>query len=345
MNICGEIGGEFWTDSGNVIKTIIENFIEDTAYLLSGRTALDFIIRDIQKTKPIKSILMPSYCCESMLEPFFKHNIKVGFYCVTPNGINYDFSNSYDSVLVMDYFGFTSPQMIQIAQREFKNGKTVIYDSTHKLFGNELLKNHSHYSVLSYRKWLYCNFAVAVKNYGKFEVLKPIDLNYEYVELRDLASQLKQKYITENAGNKDEFLSLYSKAQKILKTNYANFRGLPVNIDFEIICEKRKANALQLVEGLSDVNGIRLLNSVIGQDDVPLFVPILVASEMRAGLHKYLVSKNIYCPLHWPISDMHFLNDEEKLIYNSEISLVCDQRYSKEDMAREISEIKKFLNS
>ena len=76
------------------------------------------------------------------------------------------------------------------------------------------------------------------------------------------------------------------------------------------------------------------------ENDCPLFVPILV--ENRNELRKYLISKNIYCPVHWPISSLHKLSDEERYIYDHEISLVCDQRYNLEDMDYICECIKEF---
>ena len=53
---------------------------------------------------------------------------------------------------------------------------------------------------------------------------------------------------------------------------------------------------------------------------------------MRDELKRYLISNNIYCPVHWPKSEYHKLNVETEKLYNQEISLVCDQRYSLDDM-------------
>ena len=68
-----EIGSEFWTVPGKY---------GDIAYLLAGRTALEYIIREILARTNICSVLLPSYCCHTMIEPFVRHNIHVRFYDV-----------------------------------------------------------------------------------------------------------------------------------------------------------------------------------------------------------------------------------------------------------------------
>ena len=46
-------------------------------FFISGRTALDYIIRDILNKYDIKSALLPSYCCHTMIEPFLKTQIAI----------------------------------------------------------------------------------------------------------------------------------------------------------------------------------------------------------------------------------------------------------------------------
>ena len=79
-----EIGSEFW------LKDIPTQHIEDLPqwlnvgddrqFLLSGRTAIDFVLEDI--SQDISCVYMPSYCCESILQPFVDKEIHIEFYDV-----------------------------------------------------------------------------------------------------------------------------------------------------------------------------------------------------------------------------------------------------------------------
>ena len=77
----------------------------------------------------------------------------------------------------------------------------------------------------------------------------------------------------------------------------------------------------------------------IGKNDCPLFVPILYKN--RNELREYLIKKEIYCPIHWPKPFKE--NEISNLLYEKEISLVCDQRYTADDMKRIVKEIKGFI--
>lgn len=77
--------------------------------------------------------------------------------------------------------------------------------------------------------------------------------------------------------------------------------------------------------------------------DVPLFVPILV-NECRSELRSYLIRQEIYLPIHWPITDVHGdLNKRTRRLYDEELSVVCDQRYSVKDMQRIVQLIADFF--
>ena len=86
-----EIGSEFWkVELSNKINLSFDN---QSNFMLSGRTALDFLIRDIKAQKSFKKVYMPSYCCYSMIEPFLRHGVDVIFYDVLINdngGLKFD---------------------------------------------------------------------------------------------------------------------------------------------------------------------------------------------------------------------------------------------------------------
>ena len=97
-----EIGSEFWEKSPPVCSDKVDN----EAYLLSGRTALKFIIDDIHRNRNLRKVLLPSYCCESMIEPFNRSGVEVEFYQVSPDHVDYPFENDVDAVLLIDFFGY-----------------------------------------------------------------------------------------------------------------------------------------------------------------------------------------------------------------------------------------------
>ena len=51
---------------------------------------------------------------------------------------------------------------------------------------------------------------------------------------------------------------------------------------------------------------------------------------------------NIFTPIHWPKKNVAISGDNE--IYNNELSLICDQRYTIEDMRRQVEVLKNFID-
>ena len=332
-----EIGSEFWYQS---LSSDLQKF-ENEEYLLSGRTALKFIIDDICRKRPFQKVLLPSYCCESMIEPFIRTGVKVEFYQVYQNFVDYPYDNDADAVLLIDFFGYVNPQNAEIASCERQKGKVIIYDATHKIDGNRALADCIDYSFCSYRKWFYCNFSKAVKYCGVFHKNGGFKRNEAYVKIRDTAASEKEKYIAGLIEEKEHFLSGFSCAEQLLDDDYDGYAGDPVLFDIEHMISKRRANAECLIEKLKKIPEVQVWRERLQQEDTPLFVPILVNKDIRYDLRKHLSNHSIYCPIHWPLSQYHNKSDD---LYDSELSLICDQRYDLSDMEQIVSTIKKYFD-
>lgn len=332
-----EIGSEFWFE-GSVEETD-QNLLNNCIALLSGRSALDFVCRDSK----IQSITLPSYCCSTMIEPFLRNGVEVFFYEVNITEIDCTDDCRSDAILVIDYFGYWNPLMHEVAKRAKERGQIVVYDSTHHLLENNVICQYATYSIISYRKWMYCNYAV-VKKYGSpFSIAAPESSNDEYISLRNKAAKMKANYIINGSGDKYEFLSLFTQANVSLQGNYEDCIGKPIKIYRNEIIKKRKENAAVLIEGISRIENINLWFFNLHASDTPLFVPILVKDEVeRKALQEFLASANIYCPIHWPQTEYTQLSRSS--LYQRELSLICDQRYGKEEMLKQIKVVSDFYN-
>lgn len=326
-----EIGSEFWKKYEKSDKKDKNEIV-----VLSGRTALDFIIRDLRASGTFGSIMLPSYCCDSMIEPFVRNGIEVSFYSVSYKGIDYP-ENDKDAVLLLDYFGYIDNRITQIANQAKENGQFVIYDATHYLGNRDV---DADYYFRSYRKWFFCNYASVIKTSGIWKIAYPSQTNSIYIEYRNKAAELKKNFIDRSLGEKDIFLNLFSDAEELLERDYLNYFGEKVEYDFKHIAEIRRANARRLIDGLREINDITFWREQIDDIDTPLFVPILVEGHIRNELKKYLIEHQIYCPVHWPVTELHRNINKE---FENELSLVCDQRYSYDEIDREIEVIKNFF--
>ena len=331
-----EIGSEFWDKP---VPSYLQN-AKNEIYLLSGRTALKFIIDDICISCDFRKVLLPSYCCDSMIEPFNRVGIKTEFYQVYHDRLDYPYDNDADAVLLIDFFGYVNPQNIEIARCEKQKAKVVIYDATHKIDENHVILDYVDYSFCSYRKWFYCNFAKAVKYCGDFNENNGLKRNEEYVKIRDTAACEKEKYI---AGLTEEksFLSRFSYAEQILTNDYDDYAGDSVIFDIEYIISKRRENAMYLIDRLRKMPEVKMWREDLQQEDTPLFVPIMVNKDIRNDFRRHLTKHSIYCPIHWPLTQYH---GKSNYLYESELSLICDQRYNLSDMERMVWTIQNYFD-
>lgn len=357
-----EIGSEFWTDctprSNHGEFTMRPKGIYATHSVietLSGRTALEHIVELLVKEGK-KTAYLPSYCCHTMIEPFLSHGVQVSFYdVVTDDGglkRNVVKNNQADVILLMDYFGHTDSETSVIAHQQKEAGKTVIYDATHSLYSNIDYTPYD-YVYGSYRKWIDINCGFLAKD-GEFEaasVTQNIAGDEPYPRIRTELFDLKAGYMSGKAIEKSSFLDKINVAEAILEEQYhhklPDGRSLDVlrtaNADF--IKYQRRLNADALIDGINGINAsrIRTINAKLSPDDTPLFVPVLVDTECRDALRRHLVNDFIYCPIHWPYSEMHRAAGPARKLFDAELSLICDQRYGREDMDRITESIRTFF--
>lgn len=354
-----EIGSEFWlteeeksTPYDPIIPVGLE-LGEDNRFLLSGRTAIDYVLRDILKDREIKTVYFPSYCCESMLQPFVDKDIQVIFYDVCYESeltFNINTSQECDIFFAMNYFGFSKGRMDGYIDLFKQKNAIVIEDSTHSILSTHSHNRKSDYIVASLRKWFsLLSGGLAVKIHGKFRVEGENGSLTEMVKIKKLAMLEKGKYINgDNSINKTEFLEKYSTANRMLKDNYSLYgidqesHQILQEIDLKNIVNIRKKNSDILYRDLLKSKKVTMLFPKLEDADCPLFVPIILGSDReRNNLRKHLINNNIYCPVHWPKPDM--LSGKNKTnLYHKGLSLIIDQRYDSIHMQHLVRRIEQF---
>lgn len=155
--------------------------------------------------------------------------------------------------------------------------------------------------------------------------------------------EAKKAYI-EGTSDSKEFLDTFREAEDILDhcgIELADDRDckLAFKLDVAFIRQRRQYNASVLIDAFERIAIFKDFKDC----DCPMFVPIMVPHGLRDNLRNYLKDHQIYCPIHWPLSEVHLLTEDEQAIYDNELSLVCDQRYDGDDMKRIIDIIHEFL--
>lgn len=353
MNV--EIGSEFWLqakDNLNSQKTFLENsdkylFRNNGQFVLSGRTAIDLIIQDLSASDTIKNVYIPAYCCESMVFPFTRRNVKVFFY----ENLDEIEEKEVSVLYVNNYFGYPSQIDLSLLLRMQEGGTKILYDRTHALFlRNDAIHEVADYSFCSIRKWLPIPAGAVVEKRQSWTI--PMDLKpYPYIQLRIDAMQLKSEYISGNFNmDKNQFFSLYSDFGHHLVDEYINFDidslslSILKELDFVKIKNQRIENALIIRQGLKNIAEFCFWG--VEDNNCHPYIPIFCRNrDERDDLRRYLIDHQIYCPIHWPkgwwLVDNYLKSN--KLI-DCELSLICDQRYGSDDMGRMVETINNFYN-
>lgn len=340
-----EVGSEFWLEREPEATTHREG-----CYVLSGRTAIDLIIQDIAKTREVRSVYMPAWGCDSMIAPFLVYGIDVRFYdvelnadnnssvksgnSVVNNKTNTDCSDYTDIYYITNYFGYERTLPIETVKKFKAKGAIILYDRTHSfLMENDPYLELADYSFASIRKWMGV-IGGAVVNGVKDYQLKPCP----YLDCKEQAMRIKKAFIEgDDSIDKQTFLNLYGEFGHLLAEDYQNYEmddlsyALYKTEDFAAMRLKRRENANYLHEHLE---GVRFIGELT-DNAVPLFVPVFFdTSEQRSAVRKKLIEAQIYCPIHWPKPAQIPADFAVNKIYDTELSLICDQRYNTEDMQR-----------
>lgn len=326
-----EIGSEFHAmkpEAGDGIDLPVEG-----ALVFSGRTAIETVLKELPH---VKKAALPSYCCDSMIAPFRQAGITVEFYAVEyQKGLKIDVqvSDDADVLLWCNYFGYRTemPDMSAFKDR----GGVIIEDITHSLFSAKAYNSQSDYLVASVRKWepLNCGGYCAAIN-GKLGHIPTTPPSFEFVDAKSSAMKLKAEYLEDpNEEKKQRFLKMFGENNHWLGENYSELaidessKRFLSSVNSEKQKEIRRNNAHVLYEGLRGK-----VEFLFPEEDMdcPLFVPIIIRNNRRNEIRQHLSEKGIYCPIHWPRPQASC----DSNLYDLELSLICDQRYTSEDMER-----------
>lgn len=330
-----EIGSEYWLEREPEKLSCDRN----GCYVLSGRTAIDLIIQDIVKTRPVRNAYLPAWCCDSMVEPFLSRGIQVVLYDMSYDGsLNYhiDAEKHTDVFYISNYFGYENTIDKEIFRQFKQRGVIIIYDRTHSFLMDEDY-SYADYSFASIRKWMGVVDGAVVNGVDEC-VLKACP----YLACKEKAMRIKKTFIeADKTIDKENFLALYAEFGHYLADDFQNYEmddlsyALYRSEDFTTIRRKRKENAKYLHDHLKHTT-----LGVLSDKSVPLFVPVFFKNqEQRNAIRNKLIDNQIYCPIHWPKNKLITPDMGVNHIFDTELSLICDQRYGIPEMQRIIETI------
>lgn len=323
-------------------------------YTDTGRSAIYIALQEIVRRGGAKVAWLPRYCCDSVILPFRLSGFTINFYS---NGKNLETpdklptSMASATFLFIHYFGRKNNSIINWLNNLSANERPlfVIEDCVQAALNRDV-GCYGDFAIASYRKFLpqpdgavlACDVPISD------ELLFEPDENF-------VSERLIAKIVREGGGGPDVFLDLLAVAEeritnKIIPRKMSMLSHfLLMRTDLEEVKSRRKANwkylaGLIQTEGLCDGRLFALYNT-LDETEVPLGFPVLLNKSTRDELRHFLMTHNIFCPVHWTLrEDDEYSGWEcECELSASMLTLPVDQRLSEPALDYMIDKIKLFL--
>lgn len=299
----------------------------------SGRSSLRWIIQSMHLQG--KRILVPDFICQVVIDVLHEYNIEIVFYKIN---VDLEFilpsiSTQVDAFYLIRYFGHDSASFkLALASLTVP----IIIDD---VFGTELPQFESS------TKWSYFNslrkissipdFSQVISNTPLIEIKKepfPVFSNLKYQ-----AKEAKAKFIESSEGEESHYLTLFSKAEKLLDTSNgifsANDKSINLTNQFYRRLDHTKAiHKKNLTTAKQNLNSHQFIDI---SPEYPSFLPLMLKN--RDNVRLSLMEHSIFLAVHWPE-----IQEASNELSPKILSLPLDSRYTSEDIQHMCELIKKL---
>lgn len=328
----------------------------NTVFYQSGRNAIQTLTTYLAEKFNFREILLPDYVCSTVKDAIERAGIKCKLYSINRE-FDYDIKQIEEKIrggvkciYIVQYFGKKISDDMKQAIKEWKSKDIiVIEDITMSLFSND--KNSigfGDYIIGSIRKWLPIPDGGFISS-QKTEIPKEPndDCVSKYTHYYSIVQIMKKEYIKNNLSDKelkDNYMEYYKKSIDELFSDYKIYSISQVsksyinNYNMEEIIEKREYNYDYLYNKINEISNVK---PKIKRENNMLPFGMLIETQYRDELLKYLIEAGIYCNVHWRLPD-NPQNRDVQYLSNSIITIPCDQRYGESEMDYIANVLKKW---
>lgn len=324
------LGGEFEIDLSTQCDTF--KHAPDTYYYASGRAALYQILKSLEKK--VNKVWFPDWLCHTMVEAAKQAGFEYTFYALDDvfqasfSALETSGVKDGDLVLLVNYFGLQDLTETAKMIKEAYPNSIVIEDDVQAYYSfTETTNPYADYRFTSLRK----TFAIPDGGLVYTKHPMPVATKPNTFAKYKIDGGVMKMHRGEQRIKDEDYLALFEKGSVLIDDNYESVMShdaemLFAGTDVQWVKQRRRENAFCLIEGLKAL-GIKPMIEV-ANDSVPLFVPIWL--EDRDAVRRRMFRHEVFCPVHWPLEGLTVKKGGE--MAQHELSLIVDQRYSKEDM-------------
>lgn len=303
-----------------------------------------------------KTVLIPAYTCQTVIDPFIQQGWKCYFYNINTN-LRIDLEDlllKCDSfnpsmLVVHPYYGMELNKAELEVLKTIKQKGIVLLEDITQCINTKTRPDVFDYFTGSYRKWFKVPDGGFLESNFLDLISIPEEENASFVSKQIDAMYLRGKYFeTEDELIKSISIRLNKEAVseigKLIHCHKMSDFSMSVmdTEDENKSIEQRFRNYQYLYDNLCQSEQIKFVCNDI--DDVttsPLYFPIYALD--RSLLQNKLASQHIYAPVLWPVYNEDVLiNENIKKIYSTILMIPIDQRYDEEDMYKIVSLLNAF---
>jgi hypothetical protein len=256
-----------------------------------------------------------------------------------------------DLVLAVNFFGIRQAKVWQ--NWLFQHNDIIfIEDHSHDPFSSWAQQSTAHYAIASLRKTLPIPNGGIIWSPQNMKLPKASDSESPATSKKLTAMLLKRAYLSGANTSKDIYRRLEIESEEELdgETNYAasSFTSHILNcLNIAEFRQSRETNVKQFLNwSLIETHPLWTpLFTSWPAGSIP-FNSIIVcqSTEIRDALRKYLISQNIFAPIHWLQTPENSSNDPLAIDLSKRIlTIPTDQRYSLDDIVRVGAKISEFF--
>jgi dTDP-4-amino-4,6-dideoxygalactose transaminase len=321
----------------------------------TGRSALYAALQNIMHRNGQRVAWLPAYTCNSVILPFQKCGFDIRFYSMgedlqSPDKLPDKLDK--ETFLFIHYFGLINKPVIEwLTEMRKSHNFFVIEDCVQALF-SENAGQYGDYVINSYRKFLPLPDGAMLCSRFPFTCVDRAQPDEGFISRR-----LMGKILRQYAADELAFMDLFNEAENIIDKSIIPremswiSKYLLKRIDMAAVSQKRRSNWLRLNKLLETeifkAYAVQALFSALTEGEVPMGMPIIVGNGQRDKLRQYLISKNIFCPVHWPLLNKVYSNMEiqgETNLSNSMLTLPIDQRIDQNQLEYMTEQIRAFYS-